>query len=233
MEPGSIPCDYDENPERFRLLSQAVQKYSLVGDVHELVAARIVEERLKPVLDIGCGDGRLTSLLQTRDIPFVGLDLSPTMLRHAPRPCVRGDATSLPFLSGTFGGVAALYMLYHLTNPMDAIAESHRVLRPGGLFAAATPSRDDNPELASVLPPQPHSTFDAETAPDIIREFFPHMEVEKWDGPFTRLPDHDAIVLYLVGERLQPEDAVRAARRLGAPLTLTKRGALIYGYKTK
>jgi hypothetical protein len=40
-------------------------------------------------------------------------------------------------------GVAALCMHYHLTDPEDTIAESHRMLRPGGSLRAssAQPSR--------------------------------------------------------------------------------------------
>ena len=85
---------------------------------------------------------------------------------HAGRgPRVRGDARWLPFAEETFGSVAALYMLYHLPEPREAIASSYRVLRPGGIFAACAPSRYNDPELVAVLPPSPPDTFDAEIGP--------------------------------------------------------------------
>jgi len=161
----------------------------------------------------------------------VGLDLSATMLSAVPGPCVRGDAIHLPFRSGSLGSVAALYVLYHLADPREAIAESYRVLRPGGLFVAATPSRYNDPELADVLPTSPPSTFDAEIAPSLVREFFQNIEVESWDAPLIHLPHVTAVVTYLIGRGLKATEAEAAARRVGAPLTLTKRGSLIYGYK--
>ncbi len=231
MDINPAPCDYDENPERFRANVQAVTKYGLVGDVHEKVAERIARENPGLVLDIGCGEGRLTSLLQARGVPFIGLDLSPTMLNKAPKPCIRGNAINLPFLPGTFGSTTMLYMLYHLPNSVEAIAEGYRVLRNGGLFVAAAPGRHNDPELESFLPPSSPSTFDAEDASDMIGKYFTHVEIETWEGPFVRLPDHDAVILYLKGRGLEEEDAIEAADTLETPLTLTKRGALIYGYK--
>lgn len=86
------------------------------------------------------------------------------MLARAPGPAVRADARELPSPDRSFDAVALLYVLYHLPEPERALAEAHRVLRPGGLLAVAAPSRHDAPELAFVLSPDP-LTFDAEAAP--------------------------------------------------------------------
>ena len=224
------PSDYETDPARFRANVAAVERYSLVGDVHADVAERLRREDPGPVLDLGCGEGRLVEPLHDRGMAVIALDRALGMLAAVPAPRVQADAGCVPFPDGCFGGVAALYMLYHLPDPGRAIAESWRVLRPGGLFAACAPSRYNDPELAEVIPPSP-GTFDAENGPDLVRRRFTAVEVERWDAPLTHLPDRDALALYLRGRGCSAVEIDRAAASVLLPLTLTKRGALIYGRK--
>ncbi|MFC1735477.1 class I SAM-dependent methyltransferase [Candidatus Hydrogenedentota bacterium] len=226
----AIRSDYDSDPERFRTGQRATESYSRVGDVHEPVAARLQAEHLEPVLDLGCGEGRLLKLLRARGAAVVGLDNSPTMLAAVPEPKVLSDATAIPFPDGHFGAVAALYMLYHLPDPRAVLAESRRVLRTDGLFVTCAPSRYDNPELADLLPESPPNTFDSENGPDMVREFFADIEVERWDAPLLDLPNTEALLSWLRGYGVSGEDARRVAAQVATPLTLTKRGALIWAY---
>ena len=231
--PRPEPFDYVTDPERFRVNSLAAQEFGLVGDVHEDVAGRFAHEGIDHVLDVGCGNGRLLALLQDVGISTVGLDASPTMLKAASGPRVFGDARMLPFPDNTFGGAAALYMLYHFEDPVQAVAECHRVLSPGGLFAACAPSMYDSPELQSVLPGYGvPSTFDSENAPEIVGSVFGEIEVDAWDGPYVHLPDREALALYLRGRRLSPAAAGRALDAIDTPLTLTKRGSIIFARKS-
>ena len=232
MSAKAIPPDYDTNPARFRANVRTVRQYGLIDDVHEQVAERIGTSELTPVLDLGRGEGRLTHPLHERGAATVAFDYSPTMLAAVPEPRVRGDANRLPFRNGAFGSVAALYMLYHLDDPRRAIAESWRVLRAGGLFAASAPSFYDSPELAAFLPTSPPMTFDAEQGPEMVREYFEQMEVDRWDGPFVHLPNAEALTDYLQSRRASAEAIAEALNHIDLPLHLTKRGALIYGYKS-
>ncbi|MYB48385.1 MAG: class I SAM-dependent methyltransferase [Dehalococcoidia bacterium] len=230
--PRPEPFDYDTDPGRFRITSLAARRFGLAEDVHVDVADRFAKEQVDLALDVGCGQGKLLSLLQNLGVPAVGLDASPTMLKDAPGSRIFGDARALPFPPNTFGGAAAMYMLYHLEDPVQAVAECHRVLRPGGLFAACAPSRYDSPELRSVLPGYGvPSTFDSENAPEIIGSVFDEIEIDAWDGPYVHLPDSEALTLYLRGRRLSPTAADRASDAIDTPLTLTKRGAIIYARK--
>lgn len=183
-----------------------------------------------PVLDVGCGEGRLLKLLKAGGVGAFGVDRSRRMLETAKDASVLGDAASLPFKSGTFGAVAALYMLYHLSEPESALWEAHRVLRAGGLFVAATPSRETDPEFAHLQLQEP-TTFDAEDAPAMVRSVFGEVEVETWDGPFVTLPTHLAVAEYLFGRGMGRAESKAAAKQVDIPLNVTKRGCIIWGRK--
>ena len=53
---------------------------------------------------------------------------------------LRGDATRLPFPDATFDRVVTSEVLEHIQNDVAAIAELHRVLKPGGTLAVTVPT---------------------------------------------------------------------------------------------
>ena len=114
-----------------------------------------LHDRPARVLDLCCGTGDLVARL-ARDAPpetvVVGLDFSPQMLEHARRKLeqtaagrqvelIEGNAARMPFADGEFDSVGIAFGFRNLTwrNPLRdaALAEVHRVLRPGGRFVIA------------------------------------------------------------------------------------------------
>jgi ubiquinone/menaquinone biosynthesis C-methylase UbiE len=103
-----------------------------------------------PVLELGCGTGRVSLPVVKAGARLVGIDLSAPMLDRARKRLVRarlaeramlvrGDIRHLPFRSRRgFGLVMAPYgILQSLTRERDLAATLQsvaRVLRPGGLF---------------------------------------------------------------------------------------------------
>jgi len=105
---------------------------------------------LKPgmsLLDVGCGPGTITVDLAARVAPgtATGVDREPTVIAEAtrelgarPRANVRfttADAYSLGFADQSFDVVHAHQVLQHLADPVAALVEMRRVLRPGGILA--------------------------------------------------------------------------------------------------
>ena len=95
------------------------------------------------VLDVGCGRGcDLAELLEQvgPDGSVVGIDSSPSMLAVAGHRCDGFDnvtfheaqATSLPVEDASFDAVVSVQVLEYVADVPAALAEMHRVLRPGG-----------------------------------------------------------------------------------------------------
>jgi SAM-dependent methyltransferase len=180
------------------------------------------------VVDIGCGTGRFGAAVSGR-IEWVGVDSSPRQLQDCSRrPVVRADAVALPLRDGSVDAVVQLWMLYHVDDPAKALAEARRVVRRGGLVVASTTSRWNDPEL--VPAGYPPTSFDAESAPAIAATIFGavHVEVDRWDAPMVELHDRDEVAAYARSHLLP----VEIAERVHPPITLTKRGCLIWARKT-
>ncbi|HET6963285.1 MAG TPA: methyltransferase domain-containing protein [Acidimicrobiales bacterium] len=95
------------------------------------------------LLDVGCGPGTITTELAAVVAPgrAVGLDREPEVIEEAGRSSggraefLAGDVYGLEFEGGSFDVVHAHQVLQHLADPVAALTEMRRVLRPGGLLA--------------------------------------------------------------------------------------------------
>ena len=181
----------------------------------------VAPELRGPVLDVGCGEGRLASLL-TDDVTWFGVDTSPAQIAANPyRLLVRADMRSLPCRDGAFAAVTHLWCLYHLDDPEVAIAEAARVLRANGRYYACTSARDNDPEL--VPEGYPPTSFDAEDAVALVASVFGDAEAEPWDRVLFPLTTRDEVRAYCRHHHIPPDRAERVA----LPLWLTKRGVLV------
>lgn len=228
--PGrALPADYDRDPDRFAANQAATAAYSRAGDVHDPVARRLASAGVTTVLDLGGGTGTLARALSAEGVRAVVVDAA-AHVRLSPRPAVRADLRALPFRDASFPAAACLWVLYHLDDPRRALREAARVLEPGGWFVTCTSARDNDPELAAVLPGWGSpGTFDAEDAEDIVGTEFDVVGVERWDAPMIRLPDRAAMTQFLRGRGLGEAEAHRAASRFPTPMEVTKRGCLVWG----
>jgi len=128
-----------------------------VYDIPSLAAWRAAELKAlrhcafrSPMLEIGCGSGRFTSLL----LPRVdwGVDLNPREIELCARnPLYRRaacmDARRLRFADGVFATVFANCVVEHIPDLHRVFAECRRVLQPGGTFIATVPLFEMNRHL--------------------------------------------------------------------------------------
>jgi ubiquinone/menaquinone biosynthesis C-methylase UbiE len=99
------------------------------------------------LLDVGCGPGTITIDLAARVAPgrVTGIDRAAEVVEHAAAAGAAqgasnvsfevGDVYHLAFDDASFDVVHAHQVLQHLRDPVAALREMRRVLRPGGLLA--------------------------------------------------------------------------------------------------
>jgi SAM-dependent methyltransferase len=118
------------------------------------------------VLDAGCGSGRITGWLAERVVPdglVTGVDLDLAKLEYAafslqPLGALggqielwQGDVTHLPFPDSTFDAAWCSSVLGYVHDPVQALTELVRVVRPGGRIAVVS----GDAERSTFLPIDP------------------------------------------------------------------------------
>jgi ubiquinone/menaquinone biosynthesis C-methylase UbiE len=115
--------------------------------------ARMPVEAGDVVLDLGCGSGYAArALREAADADRAyGLDGAPEMVRNAreytddPRVSfVVGDFQSLPFADDSLDHAFSMEAFYYAPDPVGALEELRRVLRPGGTFYCAVNFYEEN-----------------------------------------------------------------------------------------
>jgi SAM-dependent methyltransferase len=99
------------------------------------------------ILDAGCGTGGFLAVLKTRrpDLIRFGIEWDAAAAARAraksDTPIARGSVNALPFADASFDAVLSADVLCHAAvDPGTALAELHRVLRPGGRLIVNMPA---------------------------------------------------------------------------------------------
>ncbi len=183
-----------------------------------------------PFLDVGCGAGAYARMLRAEhpDDLVVAADLSAGMAAAGGAPNTVADATALPFPDGTFGAAIALHMLYHVPNPVAAITEIRRVLRPGGTVVISTNSADDKSALRAVHAQAaaevgatipgigPSNAFNLDLAESLVREQFATVQRLDLESVVT-VPIPEPVVAFIDSTRSfynSPESVLPPVRRI-------------------
>ncbi len=107
-----------------------------------------VEIADRTIVDVGCGAGGLVRWLRSQGAEPVGVECGEVMRSRALEAdpdnvldYVNAFGQDLPFDDETFDVVTFIYSLHHVPadEMVNALAEAHRILRPGGVAYVAEP----------------------------------------------------------------------------------------------
>jgi SAM-dependent methyltransferase len=187
---------------------------------------------VETALEVGCGTGIFWAALPSsvsRNLRVTLTDLSPAMVQTALNQArnhlvsvtgFEGDVQKLPFEDASFDLVIANQMLYHAPNPSQALAEIHRVLRPGGTLVASTNGPNHLRELfeikAAVFGTSRRGTradpFGSHTGRALLEQHFSDIEWRQFDDGLACTKVED-VVAYLTstppGEDASQEELKR------------------------
>jgi len=94
-----------------------------------------------PVLDVGCGRGKFLEYLFKQDGYWGwGADFSHESIKSCAVPAIVSDGYALPFASGTFYSITSILVIEHMPDYDRFLAESHRMLKPGGCLYLIFPN---------------------------------------------------------------------------------------------
>lgn len=106
-------------------------------------------------LDLACGTGDIAFALAARGARVTGLDITHRMLQLArakkqTAAFVTGDMMALPFPAGQFDLITTGYGIRNVPELIPALAEIHRVLRPGGTLLSLDFNRPASPRIRAI-----------------------------------------------------------------------------------
>ncbi len=142
-----LRADLDKDPAQIAsMFDHVARRYDLMNTLmtggmdHVWLAAlrRAVDPRRgERILDLAAGTGTSSVVLARGGVEVVACDLSEGMIavgrqRHPELEFVRGNAMDLPFEDASFDAVTISYGLRNIPDPVLALREMLRVVRPGG-----------------------------------------------------------------------------------------------------
>jgi len=106
---------------------------------------KIIDDRGKIIVDVGCGTGNFKNLV--RNAYYVGVDICKEMLLTAKRKfsnfknCdfILADAQHLPFKDSSLDVVVSVNVLYQLPEPKKFLRDVSRVIKDDGTIIVSTP----------------------------------------------------------------------------------------------
>ncbi|MCG8656279.1 MULTISPECIES: demethylmenaquinone methyltransferase [unclassified Yimella] len=147
-----------------RMFDDVAARYDITNDVMSMgqdrrwrkqVVDAVAPKRGELILDIAAGTGTSSEPFEAAGAQVVPADFSLGMLRvgkkrRADMAFTAADAMNLPFPDNTFDAVTMSFGLRNVENAVKALAEFHRVTKPGGRVLICEFSTPTNPVFRKV-----------------------------------------------------------------------------------
>ena len=140
-----------------------------------------------PILDAGCGTGGLLARLNATHADLYGLEFDHAAAGLAATKSAaritQGSINAMPYAAASFAAAVSADVLCHAgVDPVAALAELHRVLRPGGRLVLNLPAYQ---WLLSTHDRRVHNTrrFTAASARALLQGAgFEHVQTRYWNS---------------------------------------------------
>lgn len=118
--------------------SEYVKHASFVPTMANDVVALLNPQEGEAILDVGCGDGELTRLLQEKGCSVIGIDSSPSMIEMAKNRGIKAyviDGHNIAY-QNRFDAIFSNAALHWLTQPEKVVKGAYLALKENGRFVA-------------------------------------------------------------------------------------------------
>jgi SAM-dependent methyltransferase len=145
------------------------------------------------LLDAGAGAGHLANRLAADGHEVVGIDQSERFVAYANAHAAGGarfqvgDITRLEFPAASFDAVVAGEVLEHVDDDARAIAELHRVLRPGGWCLVSVPADPRLWDVSDEWAGHVRRYTESELRSRFAAQGFRVQRLFRWGFPLVRL----------------------------------------------
>jgi len=103
----------------------------------------IADKKNNKILDVGCGNGYFSQIAEFIGWDAVGIDIDSEAVKTANQlgvKAIESNLYNIPFDNESFDVVTMNHVIEHLHEPLTALREVLRVLKPGGMIWLSTPN---------------------------------------------------------------------------------------------